>query len=414
MSVPTTLDPAWLELTDRVARRVLGRSDRTGASLAAAVRRVSDVYTRRSEANTVHTAACVGRDDEVLAARLRFFLPRDLPKIAGPIHELAWAKVLPDRRPMRVLDVGAGLGTTSLGVLDALRGLGHTDDLVLEITAVDADAKALSVFTEFVDELDRAPTAVRWPRVRLHAVRTDLGDPGRLPRGPFDLVVAGLVLNELVSASSAADPAQVAADLLRAWASRLDPEGSLIVLEPALATTSRVLHAARDRLLGAASDLCVFAPCTHAGPCPMLERARDWCHEDEPVALPAPLASVARAAGLRFEGLTFSYLTVRRDGRTLGRAMAALEPNAERLVLRVVGGARPTKGKTTILTCGEGGRRELVELRRDVGRRGVLAGLRRGDVVSIAQASEPGPVRLGPASEERVVRASSSGPLLRR
>src|SRR3712207_8562489 len=59
----------------------------------------------------------------------------------------------------------------------------------------------------------------------------------------------------------------------------------------------------------------VFAPCLHAASCPMLAIETEWCHEDLAVDLPPWTVPLARAAGLRWQGLTFSYLVLRKDGR---------------------------------------------------------------------------------------------------
>lgn len=55
----------------------------------------------------------------------------------------------------------------------------------------------------------------------------------------------------------------------------------------------------------------------------MLVRETDWCHEDLPIDLPDWLVPVARAAGLRYEGLTFSYLVLRKDERSAGDGLAS-------------------------------------------------------------------------------------------
>jgi hypothetical protein len=67
------------------------------------------------------------------------------------------------------------------------------------------------------------------------------------------------------------------------------------------------------------------------------------------IDLPEWLIPVARAAGLRFEGLTFSYLVLRRGGPTLADALSA-RPGSGRL--RVVSGVMRTKGKSEVFLCG--------------------------------------------------------------
>ena len=72
----------------------------------------------------------------------------------------------------------------------------------------------------------------------------------------------------------------------------------------------------------------------------MLATEGDWCHEDLPIDLPPWVAPLARAAGLRWQRLTFSYLALRRDGRrlfdeaTIGGSPGV--PGESRVHLRVV------------------------------------------------------------------------------
>ena len=65
----------------------------------------------------------------------------------------------------------------------------------------------------------------------------------------------------------------------------------------------------------------MFAPCTRrVAPCPALADARDWCHEDRPLALPPRTAELARLTHLRDGGMKFAYLVLRRHPLDLVRA----------------------------------------------------------------------------------------------
>lgn len=92
----------------------------------------------------------------------------------------------------------------------------------------------------------------------------------------------------------------------------------------------------------------------------MLLTLKDWCHEDLPIDLPEWLHPVARAAGLRYEGLTFSYLVIRHAG---------LPTLREHAPLRVVSDLIRTKGKREAWVCGDplsdGGERKTRRVRLD-------------------------------------------------
>lgn len=347
------LDEGWRASLSEIAR---ARGLPFGLGASALVRELSDAYNE-------------GRPERVpperaLAARLAFFFARDVPKAAAAVRELAGAGLLalrPDA-PLRVLDVGAGLGAATWGAVRALAGQG-----TVEAKLVDRDAGAL--------EVARAIHRARSGREGGASVvlETTCADVASLPRGEHDLVLASSVLAELGGAVS------VDADRVEQWLARVAPSGSLAIVEPALRARTRHLHAVRDELVrrGAA----VFAPCLFAGPCPMLERETDWCHEDLPVDLPEWLAPVAREAGLRWEGLTFSYLVLRRDGRTLAGCAAG----AERVVSRLV----RTKGKLEARVCGPRGERAVRRLDRDASATNrVFEELERGDLVELPEGAD--------------------------
>jgi hypothetical protein len=173
----------------------------------------------------------------------------------------------------------------------------------------------------------------------------------RVPRGEtWDLVLLGQVLSELdTELAAAARVAKHAALVESLLASAVRPDGALVVVEPALRERARYLHAVRDAVLAKRAGEGgpnVFAPCLHRGLCPMLLTEGDWCHEDLAVDLPEWLTPIARAAGLRWQGLTFSYLILRKDGTTLEK---------RGFPWRVVSGPIVSKGKRELFLCGANG-----------------------------------------------------------
>jgi hypothetical protein len=110
----------------------------------------------------------------------------------------------------------------------------------------------------------------------------------------------------------------------------------------------------------------------------MLETERDWCHEDEPFALPPKLAAVARDASLRFERLTYAYLTLRKDGQTL-RQLVGEDAR------RVVSMPLVSKGKRELLVCDDAGRTLLRRLDREASEANADFGdSYRGDVLRVS------------------------------
>jgi hypothetical protein len=371
-----------------------------GARVAALSRRYNDAGSARADVS------------EAGSARLGFSFARDVPKGAGAVRELVAGGLLRfGASPVRVLDLGAGLGATTWGVLRALgaaRTSGAEGSRSIDATWVDSDAAALRVGAEIVHARGDGEGVALRVKAIASAVSAPLAAAIR-DSGVHDLVLAGQVLSELDVDQPAWSRADRHAALLEALLDRcVDAHGSLVVVEPALRDRTRHLHAVRDRV--AARGATVFAPCLHAGPCPALARDTDWCHEDLPVDLPRWLVPVARAAGLRREGLTFSYLVLRKDGARLAD-LARAPVGAARL--RVVSQEMRTKGKREAFLCGELGvdgaapspdRVRVVRLDRDERPRNAdWNDLARGDVLVVDPAPEKSRARIGADGAVRIV-----------
>jgi ribosomal protein RSM22 (predicted rRNA methylase) len=348
------LDDDWLDTLDAVARE-------TGLALAPGklrdeVRALSDAYNSGAFAKS--------RTRGALSARLLFSFPRDVPKMECAARELADAGEL--ALPMRVLDVGAGLGASTWGLarLLAKRGLRGT----IESAMIDDDDATLSIARAI---------ARAHPREGVIDVRVIADTHAR-----YDMILVGQSLGEI----DADETKQIA--FLAKLLDRLEPHGSLIVVEPALRDRTRRLHRVRDAL--SARGVTIFAPCLHQGPCPMLAREEDWCHEDVAIDLPPRVAAIARAAGLRWQGLTFSYLVLRRDEKTL---RAAIESP---VAWRVVSPPIDTKGKRELFLCGDRTIRRVARLDRDEKSRGAWSEAVRGDVLAFSRPLAEGEKRAGP------------------
>jgi SAM-dependent methyltransferase len=346
------LSNAWVTVIDRIARRVLGPADRTGTPLVTEIRGLSELYTRGRHA--IHLAG------GPRAARVRFFLPRDLPKIEGPLSFLSAHGLLPRERTWSVVDLGAGYGATTLGLARLCKRLDLAD--TLRVRAIDDDPQALDVLDALAKETRGGLLASECAAIELEPMVGSVAvpDPSILVKGR-DLALAGFVMNELFTSSPTSarpidDPDRL--DVLERWLARitasLAPEGAFVLLDPALREPTRVLQTLRDRL-AARGALDVAFPCPHRAPCPLLARERDWCHAELPIALPEPLAALAREAGLRFEGLSYATLALRNAAPRAPRARDAT----------IVGGPIASKGKVELHLCHDGRLTRLDWMSRD-------------------------------------------------
>jgi hypothetical protein len=407
------LEESWRPVLDAVLRRLGAPLLDETAKLAPRVATLSRAYNEGRAGDSKDRGALP------LEARVAFSFARDVPKGAGAVAELVAARLLEppsEGRPLRVLDLGAGLGAMTWGLARALAAAGRAGRI--EALLVDEDEAALGVAARLHEAarseglgtlgLGGIDLALRTRTARLGQGFVPSSFAGEAAP---DVILLGQVVSELDTTLDA--PARVVrhADLVRLLLAELAPGGSLVVVEPALRNRSRHLHAVRDALVTGPSAPVLFAPCLHTQACPALASEGDWCHEDRAVDLPTWLVPLARAAGLRFQGLTFSYLVLRRDGPTLRALVQRSRDQApegadrlvseiaapgapHRLVLRVVSDAMPSKGKVEVFVCTEKGERLRVRrLDRDVtDETAAWSDLGRGDVVSLATSPEELPI----------------------
>jgi len=284
-------------------------------------------------------------DDRLLAAAyFRYFLPVNLAKIQVLLDEMPPPEV---GRPFSVLDLGSGPGTGALAVLDWR----HQQKLpnTLSVTAVDVSTTALQRARQSWDRYCRAVG------VGEASVQTQEGDLERRAwseqirrQGSFDLIILANCLNEIHA--DASDPIVARTTFVAESLALLKPQGTMMIVEPALRETARGLHQVRDRLLQE-KRCTVYSPCLHEKNCPALVKQDDWCHEERMWEPPAVIQQIDEEVGFIKDALKFSYLLLRKDGRTI--------VNRRPDVYRVVSELRQLKGEKRAWLCNEQGRQEV-------------------------------------------------------
>ncbi len=368
--VRTLIDAPFLSAVDQVAREEKLLVREPSRALVGAIQEVSAAYNalgRDERARRPSTAL-----PDALSARLHFFLPRDVGKAYEAARDLMPRLV--QGACVRAVDVGAGLGASALGLAMAVRDL--RPDVTLALTLIDDDRAAMAIAEKLLVRLfPEVAAAARFLSEPLSAFS---------PQGDVDLVLASNVLCELERGTELNLRADRLAALLHRWTRGLAPDGHLVIIEPALKSTARALQAQRARLI--AGGFSIVAPCTHLKACPLLVDEGDWCHEDRAISLPSALIPIARAAGLHYEGLTFSYLIVSRASLPVRTARG-----------RVVAPPRDAKGKRGLSLCHDGGdaaRGTLSEFERLERHRGpsrdAWVAAERGSVLSMNPWPEPG------------------------
>lgn len=287
------------------------------ALVAQGVRRLSEGLTRARRLVGVRYMD----DPALLAAYLLYFWPVSYAQGRHVYRELG-------TRPRAVLDLGSGPGPLALAALDAGAS---------EVWAADRSDPALKLAQRIAETVRRPITTRAWDPLKGDAVPG--GNIG------WSAISLGHTINELWADRPDRIERRVA--LLEGLAGHLRKGGSLVVMEPALRTTTRELLEVRDRLVD--RGFAVRAPCLFQGHCPALERDVDWCHGERPWTPPAPLAEIIQAAGLHKEALKMSYVVFAPRGE------AAPVPPEGRL-FRVVSEALGGKSRVRVMGCGPEGR----------------------------------------------------------
>lgn len=377
---------AWL-WSDGAAALRLGRQPDV-SELAQRVEALSDVYTVDRDAALSDAA---GRAH--LRAKVFYFLSSDAPKASLVLREVEQARVPIGRgssEKLRVLDLGAGVGATAVGVLLSLDAASCP---AVELAMIDADPAALSVAAAVVAKAAnlaglslRTNTAVRdLTKLSDSATANDAA-----LAGPWDLVIAQAVLNEL--------PLGDDADAARsAWISRWARQGLTAIIEPALRATTQPLQRARDHLLASADSIHVIAPCPHQSRCPMLaESDRDWCHEVrtiDPTPRVMQVQSITRRRDDRtkFSFMVFAPMHVLSTRLQSDESLPDGATSLSSLQGRLVSDALNSKGKCERVVCASNG--QLLKLRlldrERTDDNAALADEPRGTVVSLRNITGP-------------------------
>jgi ribosomal protein RSM22 (predicted rRNA methylase) len=328
-------------------------------------------------------------DERLRLAYLSYFLPVNAAKVQTILEELPESDVqvesIQAHRPVRVLDVGSGPGTASLAVLDWMQRPSRRQRR-LEVTAVDSVRAALDEAQNLWNGYCRLSAP---DHARLHCVHSNLERNAWVKfidhANPYHVIIIANTLNELYRTSH--DPVQRQVQLIQMLLERLDYNGALIIIEPALRQTTRNLHRVRDQLL-ALQACTVYSPCLHEQSCPALVKEDDWCHEERPW-VPTPWISVIdKEVGFIKDALKFSYVVFRKDG-------ACIVPRNQE-VFRLVSELRALKGDTRAWLCNETGRTEVGRLDRDEAESNAsVSDWHRGAIVRISGIEKKNPRSIG-------------------
>jgi SAM-dependent methyltransferase len=267
----------------------------SGQRLRERIRQIKDRYLRQVD---------VTYDELTALAYALYHLPDYYAATQYVVADLARDGLL--ERPIRVLDVGAGVGGPALGLLDVL-----PDDTLVDYHAVEPSAAA-DILESLLDGYG--------PNVRrtVHRTTAEAFDVAEYADrdGEFDLIVFGNVLSELEEPES----------VLRTYLDGLATDGSLVALAPADRNTAIQLREV-ERAVADRGPATVYRPTVRLWPGDS-PGGESWSFDVKPdLAVPEFQQRLAEAAPAPDSppnqdadefvnvDVQYAYSVLRRDGK---------------------------------------------------------------------------------------------------
>jgi hypothetical protein len=301
-----------------------GKSLRRSKALAQDVLRLSSYYTQNPDAESPWA------ETWAQSASLAYFFPLNYSRASAVAYEALRLGFLADLT--NVVDFGSGMGSALLAFRDTI-----TMPL-LNYLALDISSEAL--------ELGQILARVR----ELGPIRTTLNTANPLSSHkalPASSINNNAFFNAANKTLVLASYALTELDAVPEW--WYDAE-ALAIIEPSTHEDGRRLMKLRAELV--ARGYHIWAPCTHMGECPLLERSeKDWCHDRIRFEPPGPWwNSLEQELPMKNRTLTFSYLLARKS---------IAPPESQKNLSRVTGDRLEEKGKIRQSIC-RGGTREFL------------------------------------------------------
>jgi Predicted rRNA methylase len=225
------------------------------------------------------------------------------------------------KQEMTVLDLGSGPGVIPLAIADFWQNLGSAK---AEVWSVERSKEHIEAFGYLAEH-----SAVSDSRVTLHPpIEADITDTQNLllPQ-KADLIVFSNVLNELAGLS-----VEKRAEIVMGYARRLAPDGTILIVEPAEEVTSTGLRSLSLALKK--KGLTIYAPCTFVWGTNCTP-TRCWSFTAAPSIQPTMIMQALAACDEPFRyvntDIKYSYVMLRKDGKTRQACQVSRDPRAIRL-----------------------------------------------------------------------------------
>jgi SAM-dependent methyltransferase len=285
IAYPAVAEAFWVGQAEAVAEKC---GDEALERMTPAVAHLSDLFTtERPDKKFPDYFA----DPRLVAAYGVFFLPQSFTRTSFALAQICGLRGWkPSRARPAVLDLGSGPGSCGVAAAYRLRQAGFE---TVDLHGVDKSPSALAAMESFAH-------ATLGDAVQTKTRIGDAARPETWPEGPFDLIVAGFVMNEMPQLDQAA--------LLRWFGelkAKLAPGGLILILEPALRVTAERLQRLSDAVAG--GTMTRIAPELDALPDPQLGPGEHWSHETRAWDAPASTEFVNRHLHRDLREVRFSF-----------------------------------------------------------------------------------------------------------
>ncbi len=285
LTYPAAAEAFWIGQAELVSEKI---GDEALERMTPAVAHLSDLFTtERPDKNFPDYFA----DPRLLTAYGVFFLPQSFMRTSFALSQACGLRRWKPASPVpAILDLGSGPGSCGVAAAYRLRQAGFTK---LALYGVDRSPSALASMESFAQ-------ATLGDGVETKTRIGDASRPETWPAGPYDLIVAGFVMNEMPQLDHAA--------LLRWFGelkAKLAPGGLILILEPALRITAERLQKVSDEV--ADGIMARIAPELDALPDPQLGAGEHWSHETRDWEAPASTEFVNRHLHRDLREVRFSF-----------------------------------------------------------------------------------------------------------
>ncbi len=292
---------------------------------------------------------------EVQLGYLVYFTTTNLLKVHVPLNEISYSNFFKGKTKLEILDVGTGLGTVVMGAIIWMHeNIRYFKNAEVKFVALDKVEQNISKFQEnldvFLNELkNHYPLTIK---LTVEPAIFDIEHAFEMFHKRFDLITVANTLNEVAY--------EKRNKLLRLINAGIKDDGFVILIEPALMTTSRDLLDFRDKMIK--QGFYIYSPCLRNSNCPALETEKDWCHTEVKWKRPEFIRQVDLVSGNYRNTLKFSYIVAsKRDVNLIDFIVG--ERNFKDY-FRVVSQLIVEKGKKHCYLCNEVGRLHCIKLDR--------------------------------------------------